>query len=84
MYSFNHFSNQIKYSVEKFEGLYGVRVMYEKVLQAYVRGDNVMKVMGKWWEEVDSLVKCAFKAVEQMKVFCLVYAEKEASIGPVT
>lgn len=51
MYSFNHFSNQIKYSVEKFEGLHAVRSMYEKVLQAYVRGDSpVIKVMGKWWD----------------------------------
>lgn len=32
------------------------------------------KVMGKWFEEVDALVRCAWKAAEQLvKVCCLLY-----------
>lgn len=64
VYSFNHFSNQIKYSVYRFEGLFQVKCHYEKLIGAYVKDDmgNFWKALSKWYDEVDVLIRCAWKA----------------------
>ena len=51
-YSFNHFSNQIKYSFYKFEGLFQVKCHYEKLIGAYAKNDmnSFWKALTKWYE----------------------------------
>ena len=64
VYSFNHFSNQIKYSVYKFEGLFQVYCHYDKLISAYIKDDMVAfwKALSKWHDEDDFLIRFAWKA----------------------
>jgi hypothetical protein len=57
---------------------------YEKILHAYVRDESqtLWRAVGKWYEELDVLIKAAFKACEQIKVIFEFNVEKKANFNP--